>query len=82
MSSIKDLMGFSFTLGCTVARPVLLGKSPIIEICKVTRIEDGKLYLDNSKVAMKIPSRLLIIEHDPLIKLVDEHSKEMANECG
>lgn len=73
---MKDLLGFSFTLGCTVARPVLFGKSPVIEICKVTRIENGKLYLDNSKVAMKIPNRLLIIEHDPLVKLIDDHKKE------
>jgi hypothetical protein len=77
---MKDLMGFSFTLGCTVARPVLFGKSPVIEICKVTRIENGKLYLDNSKVAMKIPNRLLIIEHDPLVKLIDDHNKELENE--
>ncbi len=74
---MKDLLGFSFTLGCTVARPVLFGKSPVIEICKVTRLEGNKLYLDNSKVAMKIPSRLLIIEHDPLVKLMDEHNKEL-----
>jgi hypothetical protein len=79
---MKDLMGFSFTLGCTVARPVLLGKSPIIEICTVTRIEGNKLYLDNSKAAMKIPSRLLIIEHDPLVKLIDDHSKELENESS
>lgn len=77
---MKDLLGFSFTLGCTVARPVLFGKSPVIEICKVTRLEGNKLYLDNSKVAMKIPSRLLIIEHDPLVKLMDEHNKELENE--
>jgi len=74
---MKDLLGFSFTLGCTVARPVLFGKSPVIEICTVTRLEGNKLYLDNSKVAMKIPSRLLIIEHDPLVKLMDEHNKEL-----
>ena len=77
---MKDLMGFSFTLGCKVARPVLFGKSPIIEICTVTRIENGKLYLDNSKVAMKIPNRLLIIEHDPLIKLIDDHKQEVVND--
>lgn len=79
---MKDLLGFSFTLGCTVARPVLLGKSPVIELCKVTRIDGNKLYLDNSKVAMKIPSRLLIIEHDPLVKLIDDHSKELENESS
>jgi hypothetical protein len=57
---MKDLLGFSFTLGCTVARPVLFGKSPVIEI----------------------PSRLLIIDHDPLIKMMDDHSKELENETS
>lgn len=74
---MKDLKGFTFTLGCTVARAVLFGKSPVIELCKVTRIDSGKLYLEDSKQPMKIPNRLLIIEHDPLIKLMDDHKKEI-----
>jgi hypothetical protein len=77
---ITDLRGFTFTLGCTVARPVLFGNSPQIELCKVTRIESGKLYLDNSKIAIKLPRKLLIIEHDPLIKLMDDHAQEIAND--
>jgi hypothetical protein len=77
---IKDLRGFTFTLGCTVARPVLFGNSPQIELCKVTRIEGGKLYLDNSKVAIKLPRKLLIIEHDPLIKLMDDHLQELTHD--
>ncbi len=77
---ITDLRGFTFTLGCTVARPVLFGNSPQIELCKVTRIDSGKLYLDDSKVAIKIPKRLLIIEHDPLIKLMDDHLQELKHD--
>ena len=71
-----DLRGFTFTLGCTVARPVMRGNSPLIELCKVTRIDGGNLYLDNSKQAIRLPKRLLIVEHDPLIKLMDDHKKE------
>jgi hypothetical protein len=73
---MTDLQGFTFTLGCTVARPVMRGNSPLIELCKVTRIDSGNLYLDNSKVAIRLPQRLLIIEHDPLIKMMDDHKKE------
>lgn len=73
---MKDLLGFSFTKGCTVARPVLLGKSPMINLCKVTRIDGGKLYLDDSKQAMRFPERLLIVEHDPLVKLMDDQRRE------
>jgi len=73
---ITDLRGFTFTVGCKVARAVIWGNSPRLEICTVTRIEDGKLYLDNSKQAIRALDRLVIIEHDPLIKLMDEHVKD------
>ena len=73
---MKDLKGYTFTLGCDVARASLIRKSPFIEICTVTRIEDGKLYLDNSKQYIRFPHRLLIINHDPLIKLIDDQNIE------
>ena len=73
---MKDMKGYSFTVGCKVARPTMFGKSPIITICTVTKIEGGKMYLDNSKQHIRIPGRLLIIEHDPLIKLVQDHQME------
>jgi hypothetical protein len=73
---MKDIQGFTFTVGCKVARAVIWGNSPRLEICTVTRIADGKLYLDNSKQAIRALDRLVIIEHDPLIKLVDEQAKE------
>jgi hypothetical protein len=77
---MTDLRGFTFTLGCTVARPVMRGNSPLIELCKVTRIDSGNLYLDNSKVAIRLPQRLLIIEHDPLIKMMDDHLQELTHD--
>ena len=66
-------MGFAFHEGCKVARPTLWGKSPMIEICTVTKIKDGKMYLNDSKQAMRFPDRLLIIEQDPLYKMVKNY---------
>jgi hypothetical protein len=73
---MKDIQGFTFTVGCKVARATLWGNSPHLEICTVTRIVDGKLYLDGSKQPIRALDRLVIIEHDPLIKLVDEQAKD------
>lgn len=74
---MKDVQGFTFTVGCRVARAVIWGNSPRLEICTVTKIDGGKLYLDNSKQAIRALDRLVIIEHDPLIKLMDEHEKDI-----
>ena len=70
---MKDLKGFAFNEGCKVARAVFWGKSPMIEICTVTKIKDGKLYLDDSKQPMKFPERLLIVEQDKLYRMIKEH---------
>lgn len=43
--------------------------------CVVTKIAEGQLYLDNSKRAIQYPDRLLIIERDPLIELIDDYGK-------
>ena len=75
---MTDLNGYTFTLGCRVARAVMFGKSPMIDICTVTKLENGKLYLSNSKQAIRFPERLLIIEHDPLIKMMNDHAKEVS----
>lgn len=72
---MKDLQGFSFTVGCKVARAVLSGKSPLIDICEVTKIEDGKLYLDDSKQAIRFPNRLLIIEHEPVLHMMERYER-------
>lgn len=73
---MKDMKGFAFNVDCKVARATMWGKSPRIEICTVTRIEAGKLYLDDSKQHIRYPERLLIIEQDPLYKMVKQYSKE------
>ena len=72
---MKDMKGFTFTEGCKVAKAVLWGKSPVIEICTVTKIKEDKLYLDDSKQPMKIPDRLLIIEQDELYRMVKQYEQ-------
>ena len=75
---MKDMKGFTFSVGDEVARPVLWGKSPHIELCKVTRIENGKLYLDESKQAMRFPERLLITEGEPVLRMMQKYEKSKA----
>lgn len=70
---MKDMKGFTFNVGDEVARPVLWGKSPHIELCTVTRIQDGKLYLDDSKQAMRFPERLLITEGEPVSRMMQKY---------
>lgn len=70
---MKDMKGFAFNEGCKVARAVMWGKSPKLDICVVTKIKDGKLYLDDSKQAIRFPERLLIIEQDPLYRMVKQY---------
>jgi hypothetical protein len=76
--SMKDMKGFTFNVGDEVARPVLYGKSPHIEFCKVTRIQDGKLYLDDSKQAMRFPERLLIVEAEPVTRMMQKYEMNKA----
>lgn len=73
---MKDMKGFAFNEGCKVARAVLWGKSPKLDICTVTKIKDGKIYLDDSKQAIRFPERLLIIEQDPLYRMVKKYEEE------
>lgn len=77
---MKDMKGFAFNEGCKVARAVMIGKSPVIDICEVTAIKEGKLYLDNSKQPIRYPERLLIIEQDPLYRMVKNYEKSKEQE--
>lgn len=70
--SIVDKRGNCFHEGCVIVRGIGDGH---LEICKVTRIEDGKLYLNNSKVPIRYPKRLVIIEQDPLYKMVKNYNR-------
>jgi hypothetical protein len=70
---MKDMKGFTFSVGDEVARPVLYGKSPHIELCIVTKIQDGKLYLNDSKQAMRFPERLIITEQEPVTRMMQKY---------
>lgn len=76
MSTPKDMKGYAFNVGCKVIRAVVSGQSPKLAECEVTRIEDDKIYLDNSKIAIKYPRRLLIIEQDPLYRMVKNYDSK------
>jgi hypothetical protein len=70
---MKDKLGFAFQEGCKVIRAVMSGKSPMLDICVVTKIDGDNLYLDGSKKAMNFPERLIIWEQDPLYRMVKEY---------
>jgi hypothetical protein len=71
---MKDMKGNTITVGCKVARAVMWGKSPRIDICEVTEMKAGKLYLDSSKQHIRFPERLLVVEQDPLVKILVDHA--------
>jgi hypothetical protein len=72
---MKDMKGFAFNEGCKVARAVMWGKSPKLDICTVTKIKDGKIYLDDSKQAIRFPERLLIINKIHCIEWLNNTKK-------
>lgn len=62
-----DQFGRALSEGDKVYKAFLHKPStPYIQVCLVTKIsEDGKVYLDNSKVALKYANRLIITkDHD------------------
>lgn len=60
-TELRDAVGRPFFVGDHVARGIISGRSANIEITKVSKIENGKLYLDGSNVAIRYPGRLLIV---------------------
>lgn len=59
----KDMRGIEITIGDTVAKGVTLNQagSAGIDLCKVTRVDGDKIYLDDSKRPMRLPERLLVV---------------------
>lgn len=60
-TSLKDLRGISYVVGDYVAKADISGRSANLRVSKVTRIENGSMYLDDSKVAIRYPGRMLIV---------------------
>jgi len=55
-----DKLGYSINLNDKIVRASSWMKGDI-EICTVTRIDNGKCYLDGSNVAIRYPKRLLVV---------------------
>ena len=75
MSKLVDMQGSVFHEGYVVARAQVSGNSPYIALQTVTRIENNKLYLDDSKQPIKFPNRLLIFKKDPLIDMIEKYEE-------
>ena len=56
-----DMMGKQIDVGDTVVRAVKSSRAASIEICEVTKIDGDKVYLNDSKVAVWYPCRLLVL---------------------
>ncbi len=60
-TNLIDLLGVEYQLGDRVVKADISGRAANIRISIVTRIENGKMYLDESKVAINYPGRMLIV---------------------
>lgn len=59
---IDDMTGAQLRVGQQVAKAHARNNVSWIELQAVTRIENGKVYLDGSKWPLQCPERLLIIK--------------------
>lgn len=57
---LVDMQGVEFKVGDRVAKSYIVSRSGSIEIRTVSKIEDGKLYLDTHQPVI-YPNRLLIV---------------------
>ena len=70
-TGLKDMRGRIIQVGDDVAKAVSGGRAVNMSICRVTRIEDGKLYLNDSHVAVHYPGRLLVVVHAKVKAIAD-----------
>lgn len=61
-TDLIDMRGTPFRVGQLVAKAVTFGRAVNIELREVTRIENGKMYLGGSKVAVRFPQRCVVVE--------------------
>ena len=62
MSGPVDKLGVELAVGQRVARASTSGRAAVLHIQTVTRVEDGKVYLDNSPVALRVLSKVLVLK--------------------
>lgn len=60
--SPSDKVGTKFIVGQRVARASTSGRAAVLHIQTVTRVEDGKVYLDNSPVALRVLRNVLVLK--------------------
>ena len=58
---LVDCLGRPLSVGDRVCRGVSFGRAAGLEFTTISRIENGKVYLASSKVALNYPSRLFIV---------------------
>jgi hypothetical protein len=57
-----DKLGKQLHKGCLVARAVVRGNSPGLDICEVTSVsENGDVFLDGSNKALIYTNRVVIV---------------------
>jgi hypothetical protein len=56
-----DMIGRPFKLGDSYVKACTSGRAVNLELCTITRVENGKIYGAGSKVAIRYPSRCLIV---------------------
>lgn len=59
--SKQSMNQLEFAVGQQVLRAVTYGRTAYLYHQTVTRIENGRLYLDDSKVAINYPERIWIL---------------------
>ncbi len=60
-TDLKDMRGQEFKVGDKIVRAMTSGRAVNLELCEVSSIDGGKIYLDGSKRAMNFPGRMLIV---------------------
>jgi len=63
MNKIIDVRGREFAVGQEVARAKSYNRagSAAVVVCRVSRVDGGRVYLDDSRQPMKYPEQLAIL---------------------
>lgn len=61
LSHLRDKVGHIIEEGMLVVKPYTSGRSAMLELREV-HIRNGNIYLDDSKVPIQYPERLLVVE--------------------
>ena len=59
--ALKDMLGREYKVGDKVVKAYTSGRAVNLCIREVGRMENGKMWLDDSKVAVNFPGRMLIV---------------------